>query len=182
LWHESFDESTSCPEPLNSKGRGQADSKARKTLNSKSKDISNKDISNKDKLSRDNYARTTRKRTSSQSIPYQEIQASWNEICSPKLSSVIKLPPKRQAKIRSRCNDLPSIEKWEELFQLVAESDFLNGDNDRGWQCSFDWLIENDTNFVKVLEGRYKNKTKSKKTGPAAPEPGKYGEGREVIF
>ena len=36
----------------------------------------------------------------------------------------------------------------------------MSGDNDRGWKASFDWLLENDSNIMKVLEGNYpKNKS-----------------------
>jgi len=34
----------------------------------------------------------------------------------------------------------------------MSKSPFLTGD---GWKVSFDWLIENDTNYLKTLEGNY---------------------------
>ena len=48
---------------------------------------------------------------------------------------------------------------------MVQESKFLTGDNDRGWVAKFDWLMANDTNIVKVLEGNYKN-SKVKSSNP----------------
>jgi len=36
------------------------------------------------------------------------------------------------------------------------------GENDRQWVADFDWIIKNDTNWVKVMEGKYDNKGKSK--------------------
>jgi hypothetical protein len=48
----------------------------------------------------------------------------------------------------------------------IMGSDFLTGKSS-SWAVTFDWLIKNDENFVKVLEGNYKNKIKTehKKAG-----------------
>ena len=39
----------------------------------------------------------------------------------------------------------------------ISESDFLQGNNSN-WKITFDWLIENDTNILKVCEGQYDGK------------------------
>lgn len=56
-------------------------------------------------------------------------------------------------------------ENGEEALNIVAnkaaESDFLNGKNDRGWVATFDWLMK-PNNFVKVLEGNYDNTGENK--------------------
>ena len=41
-------------------------------------------------------------------------------------------------------------------MNIIAKTPFLKGVNKRGWKVDFDWLIANDTNYVKVLEGKYK--------------------------
>ena len=46
--------------------------------------------------------------------------------------------------------------------KLAARTPFCRGQNDRGWKMDFDFLIENDTNLTKVLEGKY---------GPPDPAP-----------
>ena len=43
---------------------------------------------------------------------------------------------------------------------LINESDFLKGQNKRGWTVTFDWFIK-PNNFIKVLEDTYKNKGES---------------------
>lgn len=54
---------------------------------------------------------------------------------------------------------------FADVCKKVAASPFLNGENDRGWKCSFDWLMENDTNWVRAYEGYYdKAKTKNGNT------------------
>ena len=45
-----------------------------------------------------------------------------------------------------------------EVITKAAQSDFLNGKNDRGWLANFDWIFL-PTNFLKVLEGNYDNQT-----------------------
>lgn len=45
-------------------------------------------------------------------------------------------------------------EHWLEVLYRIAESPFLQGENDRNWKCDFDWFI-NETNFVKIAEGKY---------------------------
>lgn len=46
---------------------------------------------------------------------------------------------------------------FAEAVKKAAESDFLNGKNDRGWVADFDWMIK-PNNFIKVLEGNYDNR------------------------
>lgn len=38
----------------------------------------------------------------------------------------------------------------------ATSSDFLNGKNDRGWVADIDWMLR-PNNYVKILEGNYKN-------------------------
>lgn len=39
----------------------------------------------------------------------------------------------------------------------AAASDFLNGNNKRGWRATFDWLFR-PNNFAKTLDGNYDNR------------------------
>ena len=45
-----------------------------------------------------------------------------------------------------------------EVVRKAAVSDFLNGNNSRGWAATYDWLVL-PNNFIKVLEGNYDNKS-----------------------
>lgn len=54
-----------------------------------------------------------------------------------------------------------TMDDFETVFLNAEESNFLNGFNDRGWTADFDWLLK-PKNFVKVLEGNYKNKSLAK--------------------
>ncbi|WP_186293380.1 replication protein [Chitinimonas sp. BJB300] len=45
---------------------------------------------------------------------------------------------------------------WTRFFTAVGESDFLSGKSGAWSQCNFDWLLK-QANFVKVVEGNYRN-------------------------
>jgi hypothetical protein len=42
-----------------------------------------------------------------------------------------------------------------EAVRRAAATPFLCGAGPAGWRANFDWMIANDTNYLKVLEGRY---------------------------
>ena len=94
-------------------------------------------------------------------VPYDRIRDLWNETCKG-FNNVHTLSKSRKAKISVRVTEMGGVEKAmetiEKLFRKVSESNFLNGDNDRSWKASFDWLFENDKNWVKVMEGNYDNR------------------------
>lgn len=86
--------------------------------------------------------------------PYSQIQELFNKNCT-SLPKVNKLTESRKKKLSSRWKEMPDLQQWVSLFKMVEKTPFLTGQNNRGWRASFDWLIENDTNIVKVLEGKY---------------------------
>lgn len=78
-------------------------------------------------------------------------------------SKIMKLTDKRKKKLICRLKE-SGYESFIKAIDTAAESKFLTGENDTKWKMDFDWLIKNDTNIVKILEGKYSNK-----------EPSKYG-------
>lgn len=85
----------------------------------------------------------------------QEIVSMYHELC-PDLPKVRSITDKRKRAIGTRLRER-GIEDFRELFEKAAASDFLRGDNARGWVANFDWLL-NEGNMVKVLEGQYDNR------------------------
>jgi hypothetical protein len=47
---------------------------------------------------------------------------------------------------------------WKTVIERIQASDFCRGENDRSWVATFDWLVANDENAIKVLEGKYDNR------------------------
>ncbi len=66
---------------------------------------------------------------------------------------------KRKASIRARIRE-HGVEAFREMIQRAAKSNFLKGNNDRGWTATFDWMIK-PNNFQKIIEGNYNDKTPS---------------------
>jgi hypothetical protein len=125
----------------------------KKTSKKPQKNLNNND-NNKNNDNNDN------KEQKKPSVPYQKIKKLYNEICGEELSSIRTMSDQRRKHLRARWKEEGNLDIFEYLFRKTIQSDFLTGDNDRGWQADFDWLIKNETNFNKVLEGRYDNSGK----------------------
>lgn len=89
----------------------------------------------------------------------REIVDLWNMICSPSLSKVEKLTKSRKGKISIRIKEIGGKPEIKKLFLKIKDSKFLNGDNVKNWKATFDWVFENDKNWVKITEGNYDNKS-----------------------
>lgn len=92
----------------------------------------------------------------------QQVADFWNRTIEEKGSTLPKvqsLSDARCDKIRIRWGEFSKVgdpvEVCRELFGKAAGSKFLQGDNANGWKASFDWLMTNGKNWVKVLEGNY---------------------------
>lgn len=90
--------------------------------------------------------------SSNKLLPVIEV---WNKL---NLSKVVSIKPNsnRAKLLNSRIKEV-GIEKVIEAIESINNSDFLRGQNDRGWCITFDWFIK-PNNFIKVLEGNYLNK------------------------
>lgn len=66
----------------------------------------------------------------------------------------IRVTESRKSKIRTRVRE-PSFD-FIEILKKITKSAFLKGDNDRGWKVDFDFIMENDSNYIKILEEKYK--------------------------
>lgn len=72
-----------------------------------------------------------------------------------------KLTESRKKKLLARLKE-HGEENIIKAIDIAANSDFLKGKNDRNWKMDFDWLIANDTNIVKILEGKYSSYKETK--------------------
>lgn len=113
----------------------------------------------------------------SEKIDYDRIVDLYHKAC-PSYPKLIKLSDKRKAKIRVRFEEMKyDYQTMATIFCKMEASKFLKGDNKNGWKATFDWVLENANNWVKVLEGQYDNKQEQKPTSspPAGVQLG-YGE------
>lgn len=94
-------------------------------------------------------------------IDYQKLISIYHEKC-PNMPRVEILNEQRKKAIRARVNE-HGKNKVVEMFTKAGSSKFLNGDNDKNWVATFDWLF-NPKNFVKTIEGNYEKSSTGKKS------------------
>jgi len=101
----------------------------------------------------------TGQKTKSEAVPYKKIIELYHTHL-PELASVVKLTAKRKSQLRQRFKeDLNSLEKWENFFIFVRQSDFLMGRAEPApgrtvFRADIEWLT-NTTNFTKIAEDKY---------------------------
>ena len=141
----------------------------------------NKEIVIEDKsslsVSTDEQPTTTKKKSSGgdkvpkviivgdKQIVTTELLAYWNSAMEGRvIKQINRITEKRAKFIKIRLSNFTP----EEIFKAIdkaAISDFLNGRiGNRGWTADFDWMFGNESNFIKVLEGRYDNVATSTQT------------------
>lgn len=83
-------------------------------------------------------------------LPFADL---WNLFAAHyKLPQVAKINNSRQRKFKKRIADKGF--DFPAVIKRASQSDFLM----QGRWFTFDWIIENDTNYQKVIEGQYDNK------------------------
>ena len=92
-------------------------------------------------------------------VDFNTIVGMYHVEC-PSFPRIIKISEPRKAKMRVRLGEMKGdMEIIKKVFQKIEASKFCRGDNKNGWKASFDWIFENEKNWVKVYEGNYDNKT-----------------------
>jgi len=78
----------------------------------------------------------------------------WNDLALRHgLPAVKKMTPERRKKLNTFIRRW-TIDDITEAIAAIPRSPFLLGQNDRGWQASFDWFLE-PRNLTKLTEGTY---------------------------
>ncbi|MBV4422797.1 hypothetical protein [Clostridium tyrobutyricum] len=91
------------------------------------------------------------------SVPYEKIVHAFNSLC-PSMPKVQKISKQRKSVIKARWQEYSSLDTFLKVFKMAETSDFLSGRDGKWSACSFDWIIKSQ-NFIKVMEGNYRNKT-----------------------
>ena len=86
----------------------------------------------------------------------QEFFAYWNS--KENLQKVRSLTPKRAMQLKKRLSEGHFESNWQAVIDKISDSSFCTGENSNGWKVSFDWIIKNQDNYTKVLEGNYDNR------------------------
>ena len=103
-------------------------------------------------------------------IDYSELVKFFNEETKGVFGTVrTPLSDSRKGMINARIKSYGK-KTFADMIHRAYQSDFLKGQNKKGWTASFDWLIK-PTNFEKVISGNYDNK--NSRNDPAIPNRAK---------
>ena len=87
---------------------------------------------------------------------YTEIIEAWNLL---PVTNIKAIKGTRLSMLKARLKDY-TIDEVLSAISGIREQPFLLGQNNKGWQITFDWFVK-PNNFIKVYEGNYKE-TQSK--------------------
>lgn len=113
-------------------------------IKNKKEDI-DKDIDNKLIVSKDTICQTDVRR----------VIEEWNKLQEVGINPIRDIKPssKRYQLLKGRIREY-GIDEVLNAINNVRNSDFLRGENNRGWMITFDWFVK-PNNFLKTLEGNY---------------------------
>ncbi len=145
------------------KGNAEVVTKNNNTFNQKRKQVLSPKITIplKDTITKD----TITKDKGIPPCPQKEIIKLYHEIL-PGLPSVETWPKYSGKQLRMRWREDPKrqhIENWEKLFLYIKKSEFLMGNNNRGWTADLFWIVH-PINFAKILSGKYHKNQKNNLT------------------
>ena len=97
----------------------------------------------------------------------RRIIEEWNKLQEVGINPIRDIKPssKRYQLLKGRIREY-GIDEVLNAINNVRNSDFLRGENNRGWMITFDWFVK-PNNFIKTLEGNY-NKEGQHGTGRTA--------------
>jgi uncharacterized protein YdaU (DUF1376 family) len=83
-----------------------------------------------------------------------EVVEQWNRYAEKQGIPRIKgLSAGRRTKLAERMTEKEF--DLSRIIETLKEADFATGAMTSGWKATFDWVIENDTNYLKILEGNF---------------------------
>lgn len=92
---------------------------------------------------------------------YEAVVKMYHDICK-SFPKVMKLTDKRKKAIKARLKNY-TLDDIKKVFENAEQSEFLKGNNDRGWKADFDFLMT-ESKMIGVLEGKYNFANGRKKT------------------
>lgn len=81
----------------------------------------------------------------------------------PFLSKPEELTEERKSKAKARIKKHDDVEWWSKVFEKANLVCIPGKNGNSDWCPTFDWLIKNDTNPVKILEGNYSQRNHTPK-------------------
>ena len=112
----------------------------------------------------------------SQKIDYAGIKEYWNRKhyeTKSVMPPITLMTENRKVMVKARLRQCKGdVKTLYRAIDIAMASDFMNGNNKKGWVSKFDWIFGYEQNFAKVLEGNFNN------TEPAASQQPQSAEAR----
>lgn len=89
-------------------------------------------------------------------IDIEKYISAWNSLG---LNKLVSIKNKRYSSLKARISEYGE-DKVLEAIEIINNSNFLKGNNEKNWKITFDWFLK-PNNFIKVLEGNYDDKKSS---------------------
>ncbi len=96
----------------------------------------------------------------SEKTDYSGLMEYYNTTFKDRLQQIRSMTDVRKKAVKARIAQYGK-ESVRSVFNLILQSPFLLGANDRNWKCDFDWIFK-QANFTKILEGNYNGTRLSK--------------------
>ena len=108
----------------------------------------------------------------SQNIDYAAVKEYWNrkhDDTKSVMPPITLMTENRKVMFKARLRQCKGdVKTLYRAIDIAMASDFMNGNNKRGWVGKFDWIFGNEQNFAKVLEGNFNNDPASQQPQSAA--------------
>jgi DNA-binding Lrp family transcriptional regulator len=104
-----------------------------------------------------------------EAAPFSAFVDLWNS--KGNLPQIKSFTPQRKRHLQARMGEPLFSDNWQAIIERLSKSSFCTGNNNRGWKVDIDWILKDSTNYTKVLEGKYDNKTDNgESAGMPAPD------------
>lgn len=132
----------------------------KRTINEQQKDTNNNvnKLNNENNENNENNNKRTIVLSDATVIDFGIYKDFWNHnLKRYGIPTIVSLSQARKNKIKTRLKkDRDFLEHFKICIQKIMSSEFLQGKSKKGnWKVSFDWVIENDKNYLKILEGNF---------------------------
>ena len=91
-------------------------------------------------------------------LEFKTVQDLFNSTCR-SYPRVLAPSERRKEKLKARLVEMTQLgdplDVLKTVFEKMEASAMMKGQNLHGWKATFDWLIDNGSNWVKVYEGNY---------------------------
>ena len=110
----------------------------------------------------------------SQKIDYAGIKEYWNRKhyeTKSVMPPITLMTENRKVMVKARLRQCKGdVKILYRAIDIAMASDFMNGNNKKGWVSKFDWIFGNEQNFAKVLEGNFNSSKPAASQQPQSAE------------